>query len=184
MATLTLRATKGSPLTNTEADSNFQNLNNALGASGSATIPTPTGTGGPVLSSAPTVANMTYSGSLKGTGNVNIGANSASAVTLSISGTDAVLLPKGTVAQRPTGVSGYLRFNSDYSLYEGYDGTAWTRLGGAQGGSGNSVFFENDITVAANYTISTNKNAMTAGPITVNSGVVVTVPVGSVWTIV
>ena len=126
---------------------------------------------------------MTYSGTLTGLGNVAIGATSSS-VKLSIVGTDAVLLPKGTVAQRPTGVSGYLRFNTDYSLYEGYDGTTWSRLGDAQGGSGNSVFFENDITVTANYTISTNKNAMTAGPITVNSGVVVTVPVGSVWTIV
>ena len=46
------------------------------------------------------------------------------------------------------------------------------------------TFFVNPTTVSANYTIPTNYNAMTAGPITVNSGVVVTVGSGSVWTVV
>ena len=51
---------------------------------------------------------------------------------------------------------------------------------GVQGG----VFYENPTTIATDYTITTNKNAMTAGPITVNSGVTVTVPTNSTWTIV
>ena len=46
------------------------------------------------------------------------------------------------------------------------------------------TFFVNPTTVSANYTIPTNYNAMTAGVITVNSGVTVTVPSGSTWTIV
>ena len=46
------------------------------------------------------------------------------------------------------------------------------------------VFYENPTTVTANYTITTNKNAMSAGPITINSGVVITVPNGSTWTVV
>lgn len=46
------------------------------------------------------------------------------------------------------------------------------------------MFWENDITLTSNYTITTNKNAMTAGPVTINSGVTVTVPSGSTWTIV
>jgi hypothetical protein len=45
------------------------------------------------------------------------------------------------------------------------------------------TFFVNPTTVSANYTIPTNYNAMTAGPITVNSGITVTVGSGSVWTI-
>lgn len=45
-------------------------------------------------------------------------------------------------------------------------------------------FYENAATVTADYTISSNQNAMSAGPITINSGVTVTVPPGSVWTIV
>lgn len=56
--------------------------------------------------------------------------------------------------------------------------------GSAVGGGTDKVFYENDITITTNYTIGTNKNAMTAGPITINSGVTVTVPSGSVWSII
>ena len=52
------------------------------------------------------------------------------------------------------------------------------------GASTNTVFFENDIAVAVNYQITTNKNAMSAGPIAINAGIAVTVPSGSSWTIV
>jgi hypothetical protein len=40
------------------------------------------------------------------------------------------------------------------------------------------------LTLTTNYTITTSKNAMTAGPVTINSGVTVTVPSGSTWTVV
>ena len=46
------------------------------------------------------------------------------------------------------------------------------------------VFYENPTTVTVDYTITTNKNAMSAGPITINSGVTITVPNGSTWTVV
>ena len=52
------------------------------------------------------------------------------------------------------------------------------------GASTNSVFFENDVAVAVNYQITSNKNAMSAGPIAINAGIAVTVPSGSSWTIV
>jgi hypothetical protein len=44
--------------------------------------------------------------------------------------------------------------------------------------------YENSATISANYTIGSGNNAMSAGPITVASGVTVTVPTGSVWTVV
>jgi hypothetical protein len=44
--------------------------------------------------------------------------------------------------------------------------------------------YENSATIAANYTIGTGNNAMSAGPITINTSVTVTVPTGSTWTIV
>jgi hypothetical protein len=44
--------------------------------------------------------------------------------------------------------------------------------------------FENPKTIATNYTITTDNNAMSAGPITIDSGVTVTVPSGSTWTVV
>lgn len=55
---------------------------------------------------------------------------------------------------------------------------------GASGGGTNAVFWENDISVTTDYTITSGRNAVTAGPITVEDGVVITIPDGSVWTIV
>ena len=52
------------------------------------------------------------------------------------------------------------------------------------GASTNTVFFENDTTVAVNYQVTSGKNAMSAGPIQINTGIAVTVPSGSAWTIV
>ncbi len=52
------------------------------------------------------------------------------------------------------------------------------------GASTNTVFFENDTAVAVNYQITSGKNAMSAGPIAINTGIAVTVPSGSSWTIV
>ena len=56
--------------------------------------------------------------------------------------------------------------------------------GGAMGGGGNRIFFENDVTVTDSYEITTGKNAMSAGPLTINNGVTITIPSGSDWTIV
>ena len=56
--------------------------------------------------------------------------------------------------------------------------------GGASGGGIDQVFWENDILVTTNYTITTGKNAMSAGPITIDVGATVTVPAGSTYTIV
>ena len=52
------------------------------------------------------------------------------------------------------------------------------------GASTNTVFFENDTAVAVNYQVTSGKNAMSAGPISINAGIAVTVPSGSSWTIV
>jgi hypothetical protein len=78
-----------------------------------------------------------------------------------------------------------IRFNSTTNLYEGYGASSWGALGGgATGGSGNQVFIENDQTVTADYTIPSTKNAGTFGPITIDTGVTVTVSTGSTWTVV
>ena len=64
--------------------------------------------------------------------NNRLGVNTATpAVTTELVGTDAMLIPKGTTGNRPTGVSGYLRFNTTTSEFEGYNGTAWASVGGA-----------------------------------------------------
>jgi hypothetical protein len=64
-------------------------------------------------------------------------------------------------------------------------GTAGGATGGViSGASLNAVFYENDQTVTVSYAITAGKNAVTAGPIAIESGVTVTVPSGSSWTIV
>ena len=52
------------------------------------------------------------------------------------------------------------------------------------GASTNTVFFENDTAVGVGYSITSGKNAMSAGPISINAGIAVTVPSGCSWTIV
>lgn len=96
-----------------------------------------------------------------------------------------IKMPVGTTATRPTGETGIVRFNTDSNQFEGYNNSAWAGIGDQPvGGGTNRLFFENDQVMTTNYTITTGKNAMSAGPITVNPGVVLTIPAGSVYTIV
>jgi len=62
--------------------------------------------------------------------------------------------------------------------------TAATMNGAAQAGLASGAIIENTQTITSNYTISTNRNASSAGPITIATGVTVTVPTGSYWVIV
>lgn len=100
--------------------------------------------------------------------------------------TGSEILPSGTTAQRDgTPQAGYIRFNTDTGQFEGYNGTAWGTIGGgATGGGGNQVFVENDQVVTADYTIPSTKNAMSAGSISIDSGITVTVSDTSNWVIV
>ena len=100
--------------------------------------------------------------------------------------TTALELPDGTTGQRPgSPVNGMIRYNTTLSTFEGYKNAAWGAIGGgATGGGSDDVFYENGQTVTTNYTLTTNKNAVTAGPCTINSGVTVTIPSGSSWVVV
>ena len=158
----------------------------------------------------------------------NVGIGGTPTVKLEIVGTDAMLVPKGTTGQQPTGVSGYLRFNTTTAQFEGHNGTAWASVGGsainndtttatpvyplfasATSGTALNVYTSNakylytpstgalvapeiiasnglvlnNATVSTSYTIPTGYNATATGPMTVSSGVVVTVPSGSRWMI-
>jgi len=66
--------------------------------------------------------------------------------------------------------------------------TSYTGDGSSLTGVASAVadgcIYENSQTISNNYTISTNKNALSAGPITIANGVTLTVPSGSVYTIV
>jgi hypothetical protein len=100
--------------------------------------------------------------------------------------TTALELPDGTTGERPgSPVNGMIRYNTTLNQFEGYKASAWGAIGGgATGGSSDDIFYENGQTVTTNYTLSTGKNAMSAGPISINSGVTVTVPSGASWVVV
>jgi hypothetical protein len=105
--------------------------------------------------------------------------------SLTVSSTGQFIPAVGTTGQRPTPVQGGFRFNTTTVKFEGYNGTAWSSVGGgATGGGNDAVFIENGQTVTTSYSISANSNAGTFGPVSIDAGAVVTVPSGSVWTVV
>ena len=96
------------------------------------------------------------------------------------------IVANGTkVAQFPsnTGSSGQLLSTNGAGVLSYVDAPS-----GATGGGSDKVIVENGTTITTNYTIGTTFgatcNAMSAGPITINSGVVLTIPAGSTYTVV
>ena len=208
MATIVTRAGKGSPLTNTELDSNFTNINAQLstavitgGTINNASIggTTPSSVAATTLSATghTTFEGITSTGAT-GTGKIVydntptlvtpvLGVATATSVTVSgvvgTSATDALVLPSGTTGQRGASTAGKIRYNSTTSSFEGY-GTAWGSIGGgATGAGGDTVFQENSLIVTTSYTLSTGKSAMSKGPITINAGATVQIPSGYSWLI-
>jgi hypothetical protein len=93
-----------------------------------------------------------------------------------------VLFYGGTDYERlAAGTSGYFL----KTLGSGAD-PAWAEVpaGAPTGGGTEKVFYENENSVDTDYTLTTNYNAVSAGPVTVASGVTVTIPAGQAWVIV
>ena len=105
-------------------------------------------------------------------------------VIVSLNGKTGATGP-GAGATGPMGPTGATGLTGATGPGAGATGSTGATGPGAIGGSGtNEVFFLNDQAVTASYSIPSTKNAMTAGPITIDAGVVVTVPSGSTWTVV
>ena len=125
-----------------------------------------------------------------GTG-TSVGLNIGSGKTLTVAGalnvtaTDSIKVASGTTAQRPgSPATVQFRFNTTLTKFEGYQGTSWASVGGGATGAGSdTVFYENTKVVTGNYTITASNNAHSVGPITINSGVSVTIPTGSRWVV-
>jgi len=104
----------------------------------------------------------------------------------------SVQLPVGTTAQRPTGVTGQVRYNTDLSTFEGYAAASWGSLGGVKsvdqktyilaeatvGAGDNTLYFYNDNTNTATLTTTTahllqttESTAYTNGALIVDGGV-------------
>jgi hypothetical protein len=96
--------------------------------------------------------------------------------------TGAAVIPAGTEAERDgSPAAGYLRFNSDATSFEGYDGSAWGSIGG---GATEDAIYENSATISENITIVTGRNGMSTGPISVDGGVTVTVESGARYVVI
>ena len=74
--------------------------------------------------------------------------------------------------------------NGQSLVSDGTDISWGDSAAGATGACSDKIFWENGQTVTQNYTITNNYNAMSAGPITINNGVSVTIGDGETWTIV
>ena len=167
-------------------------------------------------------SSLTWSGTVLGTTGFTASSDS------SFTSTGALLISKGNTAARPSPVSGMLRFNTQTTEFEGYNGTAWASVGGAAlsndtstatnvfplfanatTGTAATLFTSNAkllykpstgefqssalvasngivlnaLTVATNYTIAAGFSGSSAGPITVASGITVTVSSGSRWVV-
>jgi hypothetical protein len=97
--------------------------------------------------------------------------------------TASAKIPSGTTAQRDGSPSaGYFRWNTTTGGAEIYDGSAWGLVGG--GNTTGKAMWEHSYTVAEDYEITSGNNAVTTGPITINTGYSVTVPTGSTWAII
>jgi hypothetical protein len=116
---------------------------------------------------------------------INLGQLTTAFTNPVFTGTEFMLIPKGTTAERPVSpVNGEIRYNTDTTQFEGYQGGEWGQLGGgATGGGGDEVFVENARVVTTNYTIPVGKSAESVGPITINSGITVTVSSGERWVV-
>jgi hypothetical protein len=106
-----------------------------------------------------------------------------STVVSKTSPTGSAIMPTGTTGERDVSPSaGFLRFNSTLSKPEVYNGSSWGSVGGgATGAGGDEVFVENTTIVTTSYTLTASKNALSVGPVTINSGATVTVGSGQRW---
>ena len=164
--------------------------------------------------------------------NFRLGINTATpAVTIDITATDAIRVPVGNgTTERPTGVTGYIRYNTDTGKFEGYGASSWGNIGGGAaitddtttnsdwyptftsattgdltavyvsstkltynpsngaltsvGISASSGVLTNSNNITVSYSIPSNYNGISSGPITIAAGATITVPAGSNWTVV
>jgi hypothetical protein len=131
-----------------------------------------------------TDASLAKLGGIEALADVTDATNVEAAGAVMESGNNAsAKIPSGTTAQRDGSPSaGFFRWNTTTSSAEIYDGSDWGLVGG--GNTTGKVMWEHSYTVAENYEITSGNNALTAGPITINSGYSVTVPSGSTWVVV
>ena len=134
-----------------------------------------------------TAANNLSDLASAGTARTNLGlgtvATTAATAYVGQTGTTAsASIPVGTTAQRDgSPANGMFRYNTTTDEFEGYSESAWGSIGG--GASAGGAIYENVDDISSNYTLTSGSNGMSVGPITLATGVTVTVPTGQRWVI-
>ena len=114
---------------------------------------------------------------LRHQGNLKLGTSSSG---VSVTGTCTATTFSGSGASLTSLPAGNLT-----GTLPAIDGSNLTGISaGATGGGSDEIFYENGQNVTTDYTITNGKNAMCAGPITIDSGATVTVGSGETLTIV
>ena len=115
-------------------------------------------------------------------GDVTFNSVTATGADSNFGSTGALAISAGTTGERPVSPPGpSLRYNSTLEQFEGYDGSEWGGIGGAQAGG---VIQVNKTEVTVDYTLPTGSNGFSVGPITIDSGITVTISSGQVWVII
>ena len=137
------------------ADKLANSINTAI-ATNTAKVGITTSQANAITANTAKVTNATHTGDVTGSTALTIAAGAVDIAMMSATGTASS--------------STYLRGDN-----------SWATV--ASGNTTTYGLYEHAHTIAANYSITSGNNAMTAGPITINSGVSVTVPTGSTWVI-
>ena len=135
------------------------------------------------------VTNATHSGEVTGATALTIADNVVDEANLKVSNSPT----NGQFLSAQSGNTGGLTWaavdalpsqssNSGKYLTTNGSAASWATLD-TDANTTTKGLYEHAHTIAANYSITSGNNAMTAGPITINSSVSVTVPSGSTWVI-
>lgn len=98
-----------------------------------------------------------------------------------VPGTGSLGLPVGTTGERSSSpINGMIRYNTTLNQFEGYGNGLWGGIGGAQ--AGGAIMTNKDV-ASVSYTIASGENGLSVGPVSVSSGVTITVASNQRWLI-
>jgi hypothetical protein len=128
-----------------------------------------------------TAGALTVNGASALNGNTAVTGTLSATGDGTFSGTGQVKLPAGTTAQRSgSPANGMVRYNTSLNSFEGYGNGLWGGIGGAQAGG---AIMTNKSTASVSYTIASGENGLSVGPVTIDSGVTITVATDQRWLI-
>jgi hypothetical protein len=117
------------------------------------------------------VDNLTLNGntisSTDTNGNITLDPNGTGYVE--IIGTNGLVIPVGTTAQRNPAIQGTIRYNTDTSSFEGYSGSTWGSLGGVKSVDGLTYISAESSPGASDDTLTFVTNGTTALSVDTNS---------------